>query len=87
MHESAPRNVGDQDLTTILVCKDPVQLALAQGILDDAGIPYILNSRSWGPVSNVRAAYVTAFGLDAPFTVQVATERAAGASELVAHLR
>ena len=87
MDDSAAIKAHDLELTTILVCDNPVQLTLAQGILGDAGIPYYLSSRSWGCVSSVRVPYVTAFDLDGPFTVQVASERAAEASELVARLR
>jgi hypothetical protein len=77
----------DVKLTTILVCQNRGQLALAQGILDSAGIPYSLHSRLWGPISNARVPYATAFDLDGEFTVQVDSRQAAEASDLIAHLR
>jgi Putative prokaryotic signal transducing protein len=76
----------DLELVAILECENSVKLALAEGILDDAGIPYFVNSRWWGPVSKHRANYVKALGGEFPLRIQVASDRAAEARALLAHL-
>jgi hypothetical protein len=42
----------DLELVAILECKDSIKLALAEGLLDDAGIPYFLSGRIWGLPTN-----------------------------------
>jgi hypothetical protein len=75
----------DLELETILKCKDALELGLARGILEDAGIPYLLNGQQFGRTSSIRA-FPRLTG-DMPFEVQVAKDRAAEARELVAHLK
>jgi hypothetical protein len=75
----------DVELVTILETTDATQLALAEGLLEDAGIPYLLNGSKWGPVSKIRA--MPALTGDAPFQIQVARHQAAAAEERIAHLR
>jgi len=72
------------ELVTVLECDNAVQLYAAEGILEDAGIPYLLNGQRFGPASKTRA--FAAFTGDMPFRVQVAADRADEARALVAHL-
>ena len=73
------------ELETIIKCKDAMELALARGILEDAGIPYLLNGQRFGPASSIRV--FPALTGDAPFEVQVAKDRAEEARTLVAQLK
>jgi hypothetical protein len=73
------------ELEAVLECKDALQLGLARGILEDAGIPYLLNGKTFGRTSSIRA--FTAFTRDMPFEVQVAKDRAGEARALLAHLK
>ncbi len=73
------------ELETILQCKDALELGLARGILENAGIPYLLRGQRFGPTSSVRA--FPALTGDAPFEVQVAKDRAGEARALVAQLK
>jgi len=57
---------------------------MARGLLEDAGIPYMLNGQRFGPASAKRA--FTAFTGDMPYRVQVAADRSEEARALVAHL-
>ena len=78
--------MADQlELETILKCKDALQLGLARGILEDAGIPYLLNGQQFGPTSSIRA--FPGLTGDMPYEVQVAKDRAGEARALVAQLK
>jgi hypothetical protein len=82
--DPSPNSTQDLELVTVLVASNLTELALAQGILEDSGIPYLLNGRKWGPVSKYRTSM--AFMGDAPLTIQVASDRAPEARALVAPL-
>ncbi|GEM_PF-3786022 len=73
------------ELETIFRCKNALDLGLVRGILEDAGIPYLLNGQRFGPVTSIRA--FPALTGDTPFEVQVARDRAAEARALVARLK
>jgi hypothetical protein len=80
-----PLQAGTQaDLVTVLECGNSVQLGLAEGTLEEAGIPYLLNGQRFGPTSKTRA--FMAFTGDVPFRLQVARDRATEAHALLAHL-
>jgi len=71
---------SDLELVTILECANPSQFALVQGILDDAGIPFLVNGRAPGPDP--------IHGIDARFhlAIQVPSDQANEARGLVASL-
>jgi hypothetical protein len=73
------------ELETILKCENALKLALARGILEDAGIPYILKGQRGGTASSIRA--FPALTGDMPFEVQVAKGQAEEARTLVAQLK
>ncbi len=74
----------DSELVTVLEIGNSVQLGLAEGTLEEAGIPYLLNGQRFGPTSKTRA--FMAFTGDVPFRLQVARDRAAEAQALLANL-
>jgi hypothetical protein len=55
MKSPGGRLADELELETILKCKDALKLGLARGILEDAGIPYLLNGQRFGPASSIRA--------------------------------
>jgi hypothetical protein len=75
---------GELELETIHKCEDALKLGLVRGILEDAGIPYLLKGR-FGPASSIRA--FPALTGDMPFEVQVAKDCAEEARALVAQLQ
>jgi Putative prokaryotic signal transducing protein len=74
----------DLELVPVLECENSVKLALAEGLLEDAGIPYLLNGRVWGVGSKFRPP--KPYLLMEPFTIQVPNDRADEARALLAHL-
>jgi hypothetical protein len=69
------------DLVTVLECSNSVSMSLAQGTLDDAGIPYVINGLAFGPNLEYRPSIA-----DIPCRIQVAGDRADQARELLAPL-
>ena len=65
--------------------KMPWNWGWRRGILEDAGIPYLLNGQQFGLTSSIRA--FPGLTGDMPFEVQVAKDRADEARALVAQLK
>ena len=67
------------ELVPVLACSNAAQLALARGILDDAGIPYLLHDYGG---STSRLGEYNAHR--SSVTIQVASDRASEAQDLLA---
>ena len=78
----------DLEIVAILECKDSTKLALAEGLLEDAGIPYFLHGRLWGLATNSYhpSSLRLSSKLPAPLTIQVLRDQEAEARALLAHL-
>jgi hypothetical protein len=82
-----PEELSVDDLVTVLETSEPVQIALAKGLLEDAAIPYCLGPSAF-PLSGRHAGH----GLDGGAfgwgwtCIRVAHGRAVEARELVAPL-
>jgi hypothetical protein len=76
-----PRAVIENlELVPVLACGNAAQLALARGVLDDAGIPYLLND--YGASVSRLGEHGVYWGSSA--TIQVASDRAREAQALLA---
>ena len=83
--EAPPRpfdTIENLELVTVLECSNAAQLALARGILDDAGIPYLLNDYGG---STSRLGEYNAHR--SSVTIQVASDRAREAQDLLAQFQ
>jgi hypothetical protein len=68
-HRAAPDSA--LELVTVLECDSSVSVSLAQGTLDEAGIPYLINGLPWGPLMEYRPSIA-----DVPCRIQVAKDKA-----------